>query len=93
MREVRGGIRCLSEVEDAENDEIDEIEDYYVLDEPQVILSSDEEDPDTSDSDASDEDMFDDSDEEDPADTGDEELDVSDKGKSSVREEETREAE
>lgn len=81
----------MSEVEDAENDEIDEIEDYYVLDEPQVILSSDEEDPDTSDSDASDEDMFDDSDEEDPADTGDEELDVSDKGKSSVREEETRE--
>lgn len=56
----------MSEVEDAENDEIDEIEDYYVLDEPQVILSSDEEDPDTSDSDASDEKMSDDSHGEDP---------------------------
>ncbi|KAI4609644.1 hypothetical protein J4E80_008289 [Alternaria sp. BMP 0032] len=77
-REVRGGIRCLSEVEDAEDDEINETEDYYVVDEPQAILSSDEE-------------MFDDSNGEDLADTGDEEQDVSDKGKSSVREEEIQE--
>jgi len=40
---------------------------------------------------SSDEEMSDDSDGADLTDTGDEELDVSDKGKSSVREEETRE--
>ena len=76
----------MSVLEDVEDDEIDETEDYYALDERQAILSSNEKDPDTSDSE-----MSDDSDGEDLADTDDEELDVSDKGKSSMREEDTRE--
>ena len=71
----------MSELEDAEGDEINETEDYCVLDKPQVILSSDEKDLDTSDSE-----MSDDNNGEDLANTSDEEQVVRDKGKSSVRE-------